>query len=87
MQNDQPDGSNVASSRLASEQILEAVERLKSASTLIGRLISAELAGTNDSGTLETLYSAKGAVTCAIEEAQQLASVRRLRPQSRSQVD
>lgn len=65
------DGSNRSFfSAAASQQLQEALEKLKAASALISVTIKDELAGSNDQDVLERLYCAKGGVTCAIEEAE-----------------
>nr|NUR37474.1 hypothetical protein [Sphingomonas sp.] len=52
----------------------EALERLKSASALLSAIIGEELTGNPDRDMLESLYAAKGAVTCAVEETQKRIS-------------
>jgi hypothetical protein len=57
------------------QQLREVLQRLTSASALISILIKNELTGSKDRARLERLYSAKGGVTCAIEETQKRLSM------------
>lgn len=56
------------------QRLPEVLQRLTSASALISVLIKSELSGSKDRDILERLYSAKGGVTCAIEETQKRLS-------------
>lgn len=59
---------NTGSCDAKSVRLVEALQKLESASALISRLIGDELAGSRNRETLERLYAVKGGLTCAIEE-------------------
>lgn len=59
---------NSGSCDAKSLRLVEALQKLESASALISRLIKDELAGSRNRQALERLYAVKGGVTCAIEE-------------------
>lgn len=70
MEFDNGQRSNVLPFDAPSRRLRPALETLKSASALISLLIDDEVVGARNSDTLELLYSAKGSLTCAIEETQ-----------------
>jgi hypothetical protein len=76
VENGQGERSNFVDCDAASLILREALSKLKTASRLISLLIDEELVRLTDGERLERLYSAKGGVTCAIEETEKrLASI------------
>lgn len=76
MDNGKRERSNLVDCNATSLTLRTVLSKLKTASGLISLLIDEELARPTDRERLERLYSAKGGVTCAIEETEKrLASV------------
>ena len=69
VENDNSRRSNVLPFDAVSRRLRMALKKLESASALMSILINDEVIGERRPGTLELLYSVKGSLACAIEEA------------------